>query len=94
METMSLLQEIITEDGGRMWCTYRMIQEPDLENGGCSYGIRCCLEGMQTSVSEHSYTEIHHISSHEEKVEDLIRFLAKKQVLPVHIKDMISDLLG
>lgn len=46
MEKLSLHSEIQTEEGGSLWCSYRLLCDTDPENGLPAYGIECCLEGM------------------------------------------------
>ena len=87
-------QEIITEEGGCLWCAYRLLQEPDSESGGYVYGVECELEGMSDSQSPHNYAALHSLSAHKEKVQQLLELLAREQVLPVHIMDVVNDLMG
>ena len=61
------------------------------EPGGIEeYGIRCVLFAEGKSVSEE---EIRHISSDYGLMCRLLEKLIKNQVFPVHVKDVIEDVL-
>lgn len=94
MEKLSLHSEIQTEEGGSLWCSYRLLCDTDPENGLPAYGIECCLEGMLEPELPLNHAVIRDISPHEDLVEEMVWELARGQALPVHIADIVTDLLG
>ena len=83
MERSSFYSEIETE-GRMIRCSYRVIQQ-----GKHTYGLFCSQEG---ATDRHTCC-IRNITSNEETAEALAGYLAEKQVMPVHIQDVIQDLL-
>ena len=65
-------------------------QEEEEPGGITEYGIRCVLLDGESTVSEE---EIRGISPNYEFVCKMLHKLIGNQVFPVHIKDIISDLL-
>lgn len=93
MEKLSLHTEIEKEDGSCLWCSYRLLQDNDPESGLPVYGIECLLEGMHEELPT-THVVLRGISSHQESVEAMVWRLARGQVLPIHIADIITDILG
>ena len=94
MEKLSLHTEIPREEGGSLWCSYRLLCEADPETGLPAYGIECSLEGMREPKLPLNRAVVRGISPREEVVEQMIWSLARGQALPVHIADIVYDLLG
>ena len=93
MELLSLHTEIETEDGSYLWCSYRLIQD-NLPGGDLpTYGIECLLEGMAED-SPTTHVLLRGISTHQQLVEAMVWQLARGQVLPIHITDIITDFVG
>lgn len=84
MERSSFYSDIQTEEGAVIRCSYRVVRE-----GQHSYGLICCQEGR----AQERLCRLRNVSRHEETVEALASLLAEKQVLPVHIRDVLEDLM-
>ena len=94
IEQLSLHSQITMEDGQFLWCSYRLLCEPDPETGDPVYGIDCALEGVDNSELPLHHAVVRGISPHQKPVENLLWRLARGQALPVHIRDIVSDFLG
>lgn len=54
------------------------------------YGIRCSLYNSENMVDSN---EVKGITTEEYRIEKFLQILEKNQVFPVHLKDVIEDLL-
>ncbi len=55
------------------------------------YGIECCLYNLKDELI--SSAHVSHISPELDKVNEMIRICVNQQVFPVHLTEIISDLL-
>ena len=84
MERSSFYSEI-EMDGQLIRCSYRVIEE---RKG--TYGLLCSQEGMEKG----ELCRLRSVFRNEETAEAMAEFLAQKQVMPVHIRDVLQDLLA
>ena len=54
------------------------------------YGIRCCLYNAEKLMD---LKEVKRITTEEYRIEKFLQILEKNQVFPVHLNDVIEDLL-
>ena len=83
MERSSFYSEI-EMDGQLIRCSYRVIEE---RKG--TYGLLCSQEGREKG----ELCRLRNVFRNEETAEAMAEFLAQKQVMPVHIRDVLQDLL-
>ncbi len=69
---------------------YSITEEDDETGEAAGYGIRCSLYVLEKLVDSN---EVNGITTKKHRIEKFLQILKKNQVFPVHLKDVIEDLL-
>lgn len=64
----------------------------NLTSDGNFFGIECYKEGASCDHSR-DYSSVSQITKDRKEAEDILRMLIEKNVFPVHLKDVIEDIL-
>lgn len=64
----------------------------NLTSDGNFFGIECYKEGASCDCSR-DYSSVSQITKDRKEAEDILRMLIEKNVFPVHLKDVIEDIL-
>lgn len=90
---MLLMHNANTKEGGVEYAVEYVITKERKERedvGVTEYGIRCDLYKSEKLVDSE---EVNGITTEECRIEKFLQILEKNQVFPVHLKDVIEDLL-
>lgn len=96
---MLLMHNANTKEGGAEYAVEYIITKKRRErehteerenNGVTEYGIRCNLYESDKLVDSE---EVNGITTEEYRIDKFLQILVKNQVFPVHLKDVIEDLL-
>lgn len=79
-ETEYTLEYVMTKNSG----TYEWEQNEE-------YGVICTLFGQEGQLRDRE--EIKRVTPDYGKMEEILKCLVKNQVFPVHVKEIVSDLL-
>lgn len=89
MENLSLRTDVVVDDTNTLTVAYCLTHNSGL------FGIECYVMGAEAIAEERTVSTYFHaarISPNERFVAQLIQKLAKRQVMPVHIGDIVDDL--
>lgn len=89
---MLLVNGVCTKEGEANYVLkYSITQKAEDETDGIEgYGIRCSLYESEKLLD---WKEVYGITTERYRIEKFLRILEKNQVFPVHIRDVIEDLL-
>jgi hypothetical protein len=87
MELASLHTLARTEEGCPLWLTYKL-----LRSRKDRYGILCYVEGVDYTHSPHSIAAVEDLCACREEAEALMGRLARHQVAPAHLVDLIWEI--
>ena len=86
MELESLHALARTEEGEPLWVTYKLLGEDG------RYGVLCYLEGVDPA-RPHAAARLGDLCARRPAAEGLLRDLARHEVLPAHLPDLLWEMM-